>query len=177
MMADSKASRLRFGCDLAAPVIRVYLTGELCLEAGERVLHERLLPGPQGRHLLAFLAAEHVRAVGHDTETLLAHGDPADAVRAAFVTRPITARPVLPGHSGSWLEQCRRQLDDLRLRALECSARAHLARGDPGRAVRDVQLAVELAPLREPAWRCLPRRARYGPCRHACGQRSPRARP
>jgi DNA-binding SARP family transcriptional activator len=46
--------------------MRVYLAGEVCIEAGDRLLHERLLPGPQARHLLAFLAAEHTRAVGHD---------------------------------------------------------------------------------------------------------------
>lgn len=223
-MADSKAPGLRFGSDPAAASIRVYLTGELCLEAGERLLHERLLPGPQGRHLLAFLAAEHHRPVGrdeladelwhgapprswavsvkalvsrlrttltaagfdgagllaggpgvyrfrlperawldvdaarraaHDAETLLAHRELADAVRAAFVTRLITARPLLPGQTGLWLDQCRRRLAELRLRALECSARAHLARGAPAPAIRDAQLALELAPLREPTWRLL----------------------
>jgi DNA-binding SARP family transcriptional activator len=203
--------------------MRIYLAGEVCLEAGDRLLHERQLPGPQGRHLLAFLAAEHVRPVGHDelvdelwqgspprawavslkalasrvraaltaagldgpgllvgapgvyrlrlpegtwldldaavaavhdAETLLARGDATGAVQAAFVTRLIAARPLLPGQTGPWLEQCRRRLADLRLRALECSARAHIARGAPGRAVRDTKLALELAPLREPTW-CL----------------------
>ena len=215
---------LRIGWDPVAPTMRVYLTGELCLEASDRFLHERLLPGPKGRHLLAFLAAEHTRPVGHDeladelwygapprawatslkalasriraaltaagfdghellagapgvyrfrmpaqawldldaaraaahdAETLLAHGDAEGAVRAAFVTRLITARPLLPGQTGPWLEQVRRGLADLRVRALECSARAHIAGGAPARAVRDVQLALELAPLREPTWRLL----------------------
>ncbi|HEX6527424.1 MAG TPA: hypothetical protein VF070_46540, partial [Streptosporangiaceae bacterium] len=41
--------------------MRVYLTGPLCLEAGEHLLTESALPGPQGRHLLGFLAAEHAR--------------------------------------------------------------------------------------------------------------------
>jgi SARP family transcriptional regulator, regulator of embCAB operon len=204
--------------------MRVYLTGEVCLEASSRLIHERQLPGPQGRHLLAFLAAEHTRSVGHDeivdelwhgspprawatslkalasrtraaltaagfdghellagapgvyrfrlpdrawldldaalaaihdAEMLLGHGDAAGAVRAAFVTRLITARPLLPGQTGPWLEHLRRRLADLRLRALECSARAHVASGAPARAVHDLKLALELAPLREPTWRLL----------------------
>jgi Bacterial transcriptional activator domain len=45
--------------------------------------------------------------------------------------------------------QSRRDLGDLRVRALDCSARAHLARGAPARAARDAQLLVELAPVRE----------------------------
>ena len=224
MVADSKASGLRFGCDAVTPTMRIYLAGEVCLEVSDRLIHERLLPGPQGRHLLAFLAAEHVRAVGHDeivdelwqgspprawatslkalasrirtvmssagvdgqqllagapgvyrfrlperawldldaasagvhdAETLLRRGDPQGAVRAAFVTRLITARRLLPGQTGPWLERCRRQLADLRLRALECSAGAHIAGGVPGHAIRDAQLALELAPLREPTWRLL----------------------
>jgi DNA-binding SARP family transcriptional activator len=207
-----------------APSVRVYLAGEVCLEADDRFVPERLLPGPLGRHLLAFLVGEHARPVGHDelveelwqdapppawtvslkalasriraaltaagfdgprllvgapgvyrfllpergwvdldaarsaaheAETLLARGNPDGAIAAAFVTRLITARPVLPGQTGPWLEHCRRRQSDLRLRALECSARAHIARGGPARAVRDAELALELAPLREPTWRLL----------------------
>jgi DNA-binding SARP family transcriptional activator len=52
-------------------------------------------------------------------------------------------------------EHRRRQLADLRVRALECSARAHIAGGAPERAVRDAQLALESSPLREPTWRLL----------------------
>jgi hypothetical protein len=66
MPADSKACGLQIGWDLVAPPMRVYLAGAVCLEEADRLAPERLLPGPQGRHLLAFLAAEHTRAVGHD---------------------------------------------------------------------------------------------------------------
>jgi SARP family transcriptional regulator, regulator of embCAB operon len=71
------------------------------------------------------------------------------------VARLITARALLPGQTGPWLEHSRRRLADLRIRSLECSARVHIAGGAPARAVRDAQLAVEVAPLREPAWRLL----------------------
>ena len=46
--------------------MRVYLTGPLCLESGERLLAEPALPGPQGRHLLGFLAAGHARPLSRD---------------------------------------------------------------------------------------------------------------
>ena len=58
MVADSKAWGLRSGWHAAAPATRIYLTGEVCIEADDRLLRERRLPGPQARHLLAFLAAE-----------------------------------------------------------------------------------------------------------------------
>ncbi len=218
---------MRSGWDVAAdvaPSLRVYLAGELCVEAGGRLLPERSLPGPLGRHLLALLAAEHTRALGHDeiaeelwqgspprawatslkalasrtraaltaagldgagllvgapgayrfrlperawvdldaalsashdAETLLAAGDLEGAAREAFVARLITARPVLPGHTGPWLGRCRARLTQVRIRALECAGRAHIANGAPERAVRDAQLALATAPLREPTWRLL----------------------
>ena len=46
--------------------LRAYLTGPLCLESGERLLPEAALPGPQGRHLLGFLIAEHARPLSRD---------------------------------------------------------------------------------------------------------------
>jgi DNA-binding SARP family transcriptional activator len=46
--------------------LRAYLTGPLCLESGERLLAETALPGPQGRHLLGFLIAEHARPLSRD---------------------------------------------------------------------------------------------------------------
>lgn len=46
--------------------LRAYLTGPLCLESGELLLAEAALPGPQGRHLLGFLIAEHARPLSRD---------------------------------------------------------------------------------------------------------------
>jgi SARP family transcriptional regulator, regulator of embCAB operon len=95
------------------------------------------------------------RSAAHAAETLLAAGDFEGAGQEALVARLITARPLLPGRTGPWLERCRRDLADLRVRALDCSARAHLARGAPARAARDAQLLVELAPVRERGWSLL----------------------
>ncbi len=65
--------------------MRVYLTGELMLESGDELVRERALPGPQGRHLLAFLVAEHTRAVGLDElADELWGSDPPDSWRTAL---------------------------------------------------------------------------------------------
>jgi DNA-binding SARP family transcriptional activator len=224
MGQDSRSQRLQRGWETVAADPRIYLTGEVAIEAGARLLHERQLPGPQGRHLFAMLAAEHARAVGHDelaeelwgpappagwatslkavtsrvrsalsaagmaggelltggpgvyrfrlpargwvdldaahvathtAETRLRAGDLQGAAAEAFVARLITARPLLPGRSGPWVERRRAQLVDLRVRALECAAQARLGLGTPAQAARDARLALEVAPLREPAWRLL----------------------
>jgi len=91
----------------------------------------------------------------HRAETQLTRGAPRDAAADAFVARLISARPLLPGRSGPWLEHARRRLTDVRLRAYACSARAQVALGNAEQAVRDAEAAVELAPLREPGWRLL----------------------
>lgn len=46
--------------------LRVYLVGRVCAQRGRRLLDERKLPGPQGRLVFSFLAAEHHRAVSRD---------------------------------------------------------------------------------------------------------------
>jgi DNA-binding SARP family transcriptional activator len=44
-------------------VVRIYLTGEVQVERGERLLRESQLGGPQGRFVLAYLVSERKRAV------------------------------------------------------------------------------------------------------------------
>lgn len=213
--------RLQAGRDRGATALRVYLAGEILVEAGQRLVQERQLPGPLGRHLLALLAAEHGRAIGHDeiaeeiwngtppaawrsslkalvsrtratlmtaglpgasllagapgvyrfclpadgwvdlnaarsathaAETKLSRGDLTGAAQDVFVAKMITARPLLAGATGSWLDARRAWLSELRLRAVQCSTRIDLARGAFGEAAREAQRAVELSPLQEPNW-------------------------
>ena len=212
------------GCEQVGRRVRIYLAGEICIERRGSLMHEHQLPGPQGRHLFALLAAEHARAVGHDeiaeelwgpeppsawrqslkalasrtratlttggladavalvgapglyglrlprdawidleaatasvheAEASLRHGDAAGAVTSAFVGRLISARPLLPGRAGRWVDGRRRALAELRIRALECAARARLALGEPEHAVHDLRLALEIERMREPTWRLL----------------------
>ena len=221
MGSDARDARLRAGCDVHVPPLRVYLAGGLCLEAGDRIIGERQLPGPLGRHLLAMLAAEHTHAIGHDelaeeiwhgappaawaaslkalvsriravitaagldgglliagapgiyrfvlpaggwvdvdaaksatheAEGQLAKGDLTHSAQQLFVAKLITARPLLPGMTGLWLERRRADFAELKIRALQCSARVNLATGSFAPAVRDAQRAVGADPLRESSW-------------------------
>src|ERR1051326_5523857 len=56
---------LRVG-EMLAPPLRIYLTGNVCLEAEGSVLDERQLPRRQGRLAMAVLALEHTRAISRD---------------------------------------------------------------------------------------------------------------
>ena len=48
---------------MEATSLRIYLTGEVQVELGERLLRESKLGGPQGRFVLAYLVTERKRAV------------------------------------------------------------------------------------------------------------------
>ena len=74
-----------------------------------------------------------------------------DVARAA----EIAGSPFLPGDEGDWVERQRRELADIRLRALERLADARLAAGDHSEAARLMQKVVELEPYRESAYRRL----------------------
>ena len=47
-------------------MLRIYLTGRISLEHGERIVEQRDLPGRQGRLAFAFLAANWHRPIGRD---------------------------------------------------------------------------------------------------------------
>jgi DNA-binding SARP family transcriptional activator len=72
-------------------VLRIYLTGEVQVERGERLLRESQLGGPQGRFVLAFLVSERKRAVTQSelAEALWPEGVPASWTLAlsAIVSR------------------------------------------------------------------------------------------
>ena len=61
--------------------MRIYLTGEVQVELGERLLRESKLGGPQGRFVLAFLVTERKRAV---TQAELAEALWPDALPASW---------------------------------------------------------------------------------------------
>ena len=84
----------------------------------------------------------------HRARTALAAADPARAWTPAHV---ILLRGFMPGHEFPWIEQMRRELDDLLVDALECAVKAKLGIG--GREVehadRLARLLVSRAPYRE----------------------------
>jgi DNA-binding SARP family transcriptional activator len=91
----------------------------------------------------------------HRAETSLLDGDRATAGAWALSARAIASRSLLPGDEGEWLDDLRRRLADVRLRALECLGEIWLAQGDARLAARDAAEAVGLDPFRESAHRLL----------------------
>ena len=205
--------------------LRIYLTGNVCVESDATLLRDDRFPGMQGRVVFAMLAAEHGRPVARDemveelwgdsppgsweaalrslvsklrvllaeaglgggalasafgayqlhlptgswvdleaaadaihrAEPAMRHGNLPDAVGFGRVAATVSARPLLAGAAGPWVERRRIQLREIRLRALDCLADAWLALGDAGTAARDAELAVELDRFHEPSHRLLMR--------------------
>ncbi|MDQ3741920.1 MAG: DNA-binding protein, partial [Actinomycetota bacterium] len=67
------------------------------------------------------------------------------------------ARGFLPGHDAGWVAEVRRELDEMRLRALECVGAIGLGMGggELDAAERSGRRLVDLAPFRESGHRLL----------------------
>lgn len=91
----------------------------------------------------------------HRAETSRRDGDRTTACGWALAARAIASRPLLPGEEAEWLDDVRRRLVDVRLRALECLGEIWLAQGDARLAARDAAEAIGLDPYRESAHRLL----------------------
>ena len=76
-----------------------------------------------------------------------------EASRAAALARP----PLLPGEGGSWVENERRALGDVLVRALECLADACLYAGEAADATKWAGEVIVLEPFRESSYRRLMR--------------------
>jgi DNA-binding SARP family transcriptional activator len=72
-----------------------------------------------------------------------------DASAAAHAAAGALAEPFLAGETASWIEDARRELDDLAVAALELEARAELQHGNPREAARAARELVTRAPYRE----------------------------
>lgn len=79
------------------------------------------------------------------------------ALRSAATAGRIASRPFLPGVRGRWLERRRERLARIRVRALECRARAHLADDEHEPAVEAAREAVAVRPFRETSYQLLMR--------------------
>lgn len=84
-------------------------------------------------------------------------GDPRRAWAPAQVAGSITARPLLPGVAGAWVEAERAHLRRLRVRALDCLAEVWMQTGEAPLAVQAADEVVGLEPFRETGWRLLMR--------------------
>lgn len=133
--------------------VRRFLT-----EAG---FDERVLTGADGCYRLHLPQGTWVDVEEATRAAILADqrlGDDVDLARSsALAALQLTEHPFLPGLSGTWLDERRDALRQARVRALHALALAHLASGDPDRAVRSARDAVALAPMQEENHRVLMR--------------------
>ena len=93
----------------------------------------------------------------HRAESALAQGDARSAWGPAQVAMFTSGRPFLPGEEAPWIDEQRRRLGELRVRALEAYAGAALAIGgtELAAAVRSGRELTRLEPYRESGWRIL----------------------
>jgi SARP family transcriptional regulator, regulator of embCAB operon len=118
--------------------------------------------GEVGRYVLTlpvdtFIDHERARSAIHDTETLLRREEYGPALSEARVALEIATRSFLIGEEAPWIMGERSRLQDIQFRALECTAEAELARGNPRIAEMEARELMRLAPLRESGYRLVMR--------------------
>ncbi|WP_028059144.1 ATP-binding protein [Candidatus Solirubrobacter pratensis] len=99
---------------------------------------------------------EAVAAIA-DAETAIETGNPAIGVERARAALSIDLQTFLPDSEGGWAAEQRRELESVRLRALEALAEAGLRQGgrELGAAEQAARAAIAAAPFRESAHRLL----------------------
>ena len=90
-----------------------------------------------------------------EAEEALASGDLSRAKEAAALADSLVREPFLPGEDGLWVEEKRRELGELRARALSVLADAHLRSDDAHEAAKWAKQAIALEPFRESGYRHL----------------------
>jgi DNA-binding SARP family transcriptional activator/streptogramin lyase len=91
----------------------------------------------------------------HEAEEALAVGDLERGRAAAALTVSLTQQPFLPGEEGTWVEEKRRELADIRGRALSALSDACLRSGDAPEAAKWAEQSIALEPFRETGYRRL----------------------
>jgi DNA-binding SARP family transcriptional activator len=93
----------------------------------------------------------------HRAEALIAARDWYAAVGPTLVAHNISQRRFLAGEEGDWIEGLRRELAEIHVRALECTARRSLGIGGPEVAVaeRTARRLIALSPYRESGYAVL----------------------
>ena len=126
----------------------------------------RLLPdgAVEGRSAIRLVLGRHARVDVeaarngiHRAEALIAARDWYASIGPTLVAHNISGRAFLPGEEGPWIDGLRRELDDIRVRSLECTARRSLGLGAPELAVaeRTGRQLIELSPYRESGYAVL----------------------
>ena len=106
---------------------------------------------PEGAWVDLFAAASSAQ----DAEEALAVGELDQARAAAESAESLARRPFLPGEDGAWVVQKRRDLADIRERALSVLADACLRSGAAREAAKWAEELIALSPFRETGYRRL----------------------
>ena len=87
----------------------------------------------------------------HRAEALIAARDWYASLGPTLVAHNISQRRFLPGEEAAWIDDRRRELEDIRVRAMECTARRSLGIGGAEVAVaeRTARRLIDLSPYRE----------------------------
>jgi YVTN family beta-propeller protein len=94
-------------------------------------------------------------SAAQEAEQALAADDLEKAKVAAMRAASLARQPFLPGEEGAWVDERRRELTDVRSRALGCLADACLRSGDPSEAAKWAGETIALEPFRETGYRRL----------------------
>jgi SARP family transcriptional regulator, regulator of embCAB operon len=105
----------------------------------------------------AWVDVEAATDAAHRAESAVAQGDFQRAWGAAQVAMFVSRRPFLAGHDAEWIQELRRSLAAVQLRALEAFAQAGLGIGgtELAAAVRAGRELTRLEPYRESGYRIL----------------------
>jgi ABC-type transport system substrate-binding protein/DNA-binding SARP family transcriptional activator len=106
---------------------------------------------PEGAWIDVAAAAEAVEAA----ETALGAGAPREARERAAVGAALARRSFLPGEHGDWVEEKRRELQSLLVRALTCLADTCVQTSAADEAVKHADELVGLEPYRDSGYRRL----------------------
>lgn len=126
-----------------------------------RALPEGWLSGRDGPRLElpahTLFDVEAAREGLHRAESAVALGDWTRGWAPARVALHTATRELLPGHDAPWIHAMRRELEEVRARALECVARIGLGMGGPevAAAKRAGRSLVEANPFSEVGYRYL----------------------
>jgi DNA-binding SARP family transcriptional activator len=101
--------------------------------------------------------AEAARDGIHRAEALIAARDWYASIGPTLVAHNISQRRFLPGEERAWIDERRRELEDIQVRALECTARRSLGIGGAEVAVaeRTARRLIDLSPYRESGYALL----------------------
>jgi DNA-binding SARP family transcriptional activator len=130
---------------LRSTLVGAGLEGEHLLIGGSRTYELRLPPDAEVDLHAAVTYLE-------DAEAALRADHPDEAVAAADVAANLARRPLLPGEEGAWIDEQRRRVRAVLVRALEIESDLLCQRGEVRYALRLAEEAVAVEPFRESCW-------------------------